>query len=114
MTKNRNGRGFWQPEWRSVVRNVPSEEWPKVWTAPSPPQPISDWREEMKSQKQTVLESSRKPLNGHRYPGKRRKPPQERFSDLSVPRSSWLTAARTGEGHRRSRSVTDNNAGRMS
>ena len=114
MTKNRNGRGFWQPEWRSVVREVPSEEWPKVWTAPSPPQPISDWREEMKSQKQTVLESNRKPLNGHRHPGKRRKPPRERFSDLSVSRSFWLTAARTGVAHRMSQSVTENNTGRVS
>ena len=97
MTKNRNGRGFWQPEWRSVVREVPSEEWPKVWTAPSLPQPISVWREEMKSQKQAVVEGNRKPLNGHRFPGGATKPPQDPVADLSVTRNTWLTRARKAE-----------------
>ena len=111
MGKKRDGRSFWQPDGTKEVREFVIHEWMGLWQAPPPLETTSAWREEMKSQKQAIFQSHQRPLNGHRYPGKRRKPPRERFSDLSVSRSSWLTAARTGVAHGMSQSITENNAG---
>jgi len=70
---------------------------PNMETLPPPPQPVRDWRQERKSQKQAVVEGNRKPLNGHRFPGRARKPPQDPVADLSVTRNTWLTRIRKAE-----------------
>ena len=104
----RNGRSFWQPEKTKEVRNLSSVEWLGLWQASSPVQTISVWRNAMKSQKQAVLQGQRPPLNGHRYPGKKKTPPRQ--PDLSTLLTGRTTpsATFTVEVHQASQSVAKN------
>ena len=73
----RDGRSYWQPDGTKQVRTPSSLEWLGLWQAPPPVETISTWRDAMKSQKQAVLQGHRRPLNGHRYPGKKKTPPRQ-------------------------------------
>ena len=80
MGKKRSGRSFWQPDGTKEVRDFVIHEWVGLWQAPAPPETTSAWREAMKSQKQAILQTHHRPVNGHRYPGKKKNPPQETVS----------------------------------
>ena len=80
MGKRRNGRSFWQPDGKMEVLGVPAEEWPNVLYVSPPADTLSVWRQEMKSQKQAILQTHNRPVNGHRYPGKKKIPPQKPVS----------------------------------
>ncbi|HIB81937.1 MAG TPA: hypothetical protein EYO55_08130 [Gammaproteobacteria bacterium] len=84
QSNKRDGRSFWQPDGTKEVQEVAFHEWVGLWQAPPPAETTNVWRKEMKSQKQAILQSHRRPLNGHRYPSKKKTPPrQPRFSDFA-------------------------------
>ena len=91
MGKRRNGRSFWQPDGKMEVLGVPTEKWPDILYVPPSADTLSVWRQEMKSQKQAILQSNRRPLNGHRYPGRKKTPPHKPRLDTLVTWNSSLT-----------------------
>ena len=86
MDRRRTGRSFWQPDGKMAVLGVPAEEWPNVLYVAPPAATLSVWRQEMKSQKQAILQGNRRPLNGQRYPGRKKTPPHEPRLD---PLTTW-------------------------
>ena len=108
VNTGRKGRGFWQPSARTVVRQVPEEEWAGVWCTPEPELPARVWREEMQRQKRTVLKT-RVRLNGCRFPGR-----QDRPQRVPVPGTpevhQWMNGS-SGDwvDHRVSLGVGENN-----
>ena len=84
MDRRRTGRSFWQPDGKMAVLGVPAEEWPNVLYVAPPAATLSVWRQEMKSQKQAILQGNRRPLNGHRYPGRKKTPPHKSRLDAFV------------------------------
>ena len=95
----RDGRSFWQPDGTKEVREVTPEAWSGLWQASSPVQTISVWRNAMKSQKQAVLQSQRPPLNGQRYPGKKKTPPRQPDSATLITGRTTPSATFTVEAH---------------
>ena len=104
----RNGRSFWQPNGTKEVREVTPETWSGLWQAPPPAETISVWRNAMKSQKQAVLQSQRPPLNGHRYPGKKKTPPRQPDLSTSLTGRTTPSASFTTEVHQASQSIAKN------
>ena len=76
-SNKRDGRSFWQPDGTKEVKEVAREAWSGLWQAPTRTETPSAWRDTMKSQKQAVLQGQRQPLNGHRYPGRKKTPPRQ-------------------------------------
>ena len=111
MGKRRSGRSFWQPDGKMEVLGVPAEEWPNVLYAPPPADTLSVWRQEMKSQKQAILQSNRRPLNGHRYPGRKKTPPHRPLLDVFVTWHSPLTGRLSTKDHVVSQLPTNNVVG---
>ena len=111
MGKRRNGRSFWQPDGKMEVLGVPTEKWPNVLYAPPPADTLSVWRQEMKSQKQAILQSNRRPLNGHRYPGRKKTPPNRPLLDVFVTWHSPLTGRLSTKDHVVSQLPTNNVVG---
>ena len=108
QSNKRDGRSFWQPDGTKEVREVTPEAWSGLWQASSPVQTISIWRSAMKSQKQAVLQSQRPPLNGHRYPGKKKTPPRQPNSATLLTGRPTPSATFTVEVHQASQSVAKN------
>jgi len=104
----RNGRSFWQPEKTKEVRNLSSVEWLGLWQAPPPTETANTWRDAMKSQKQAVLQSQRPPLNGQRYPGKKKTPPRQPDLATLLTGRATPSATFTVEKHQASRFVAKN------
>ena len=104
----RDGRSFWQPDGTKEVRNLSSVEWLGLWRAPPATESTNTWRDAMKLQKQTVLQGDRRPLNGQRYPGKKKTPPRQ--PDLSTFLNGRTTpsASFTAEVHQASQSIAEN------
>ena len=88
MGKRRSGRSFWQPDGKMDVFGVPAEQWPSVLYLPPPGDTLGDWRQEMKSQKQAILQNNRRPLNGQRYPSRKKSPPHRPVLDVFV---TWIS-----------------------
>ena len=101
----RNGRSFWQPNGTKEVREVTPETWSGLWQAPPPAETISVWRNAMKSQKQAVLQSQRPPLNGHRYPSKKKTPPRQPDSATLLTGKAKPSTTFTFDVHQASQSV---------
>ena len=108
----RDGRSFWQPDGTKEVREVTPEAWSGLWQASSPVQTISVWRNAMKSQKQAVLQSQRPPLNGHRYPSKKKTPPRQPDSATLLTGRPTPSTTFTVEVHQASQSVAKMALGR--
>ena len=111
MGKRRNGRSFWQPDGKMEVLGVPTEKWPDILYVPPSADTLSDWRQEMKSQKQAILQGNRRPLNGHRYPGRKKTPPHEPRLDTLVTWNSSPTGKLSTEIHGLSQLPTNNVVG---
>ena len=77
QSNKRDGRSFWQPDGTKEVRKLSSEEWLGLWQTPPPTETTATWRYAMNSQKQAILQRHRRPLNGHRYPGRKKTPPRQ-------------------------------------
>ena len=107
----RDGRSFWQPDGTKEVRNLVSAQWLELWQAPPPTETTSTWRDAMKSQKQAILQSHRRPLNGQRYPGRRKNPPHKPGLADSINRSTAPTRLFTDQTHQVSLSITNNVVG---
>ena len=111
MGKRRNGRSFWQPDGKMEVLGVPAEEWPNVFYVPPPADTLSVWRQEMKSQKQAIFQGNRRPLNGHRYPDRKKTPPHRPRLDPLVTWHSPLTGRLSTKDHVVSQLPTNNVVG---
>ena len=111
MGKRRSGRSFWQPDGKMEVLGVPAEEWPDVLYVPPPADTLSVWRQEMKSQKQAILQGNRRPLNGYRYPGRKKTPPLKPLLDVFVTWHSPLTGRLSTKDHVVSQLPTNNVVG---
>ena len=107
-SNKRDGRSFWQPDGTKEVREVTPETWSGLWQTSSPVQTISVWRNAMKSQKQAVLQGQRPPLNGHRYPDKKKPPPRQPDSATLLTGRPTPSATFTVEVHQASQSVAKN------
>ena len=105
MGKKRDGRSFWQPDGTKEVREFAFHEWAGLWQAPPPPEASSVWRETMKSQKQAILQSHYQPLNGHRYPGRKKTLPRKPRSVGWITRTTAPPATSPSEAHRVSQST---------
>ena len=111
MGKRRNGRSFWQPDGKMEVLGVPTEKWPDILYVPPSADTLSVWRQEMKSQKQAILQSNRRPLNGQRYPSRKKTPPHRPRLDPLVTWHSPLTGRLSTKGHVVSQLPTNNVVG---
>ena len=111
MGKRRSGRSFWQPDGKMEVHGVPAEQWPNVLYVPPPADTLSVWRQEMKSQKQAILQSNRRPLNGHRYPGRKKTPPYRPLLDVFITWNSPPPGRLSATVHGVSQSFTNNVVG---
>ena len=107
----RDGRSFWQPDGTKEVRNLSSVEWLGLWQAPPATESTNTWRDAMKLQKQAILQSHRRPLNGHRYPGRKNIPPRKPGLVDSIIRSTAPTRLFTDQTHQVSQSITNNVVG---
>ena len=107
----RDGRSFWQPDGTKEVRNLASAAWLELWQAPPPLETTNVWRKEMKLQKQAILQSHRRPLNGHRYPGRKNIPPRKPGLVDSIIRSTAPTRLFTDQTHQVSLFITNNVVG---
>jgi len=108
MGKRRSGRSFWQPDGKMDVLGVPTEEWPNVLYVAPPADTLSVWRQEMKSQKQAILQGNRRPLNGHRYPGRKKTPPHKPRLNTLVTWNSSLTGKLSAEVYGLNQPFTNN------
>ena len=95
----RDGRSFWQPDGTKEVRKLSSEEWLGLWQTPPPTETTAIWRYAMNSQKQSILQRHRRPLNGHRYPGKKKTPPRQPDSATLLTGRATPSATFTVEAH---------------
>ena len=111
MDRRRTGRSFWQPDGKMAVLGVPVEEWPNVLYVAPPAATLSVWRQEMKSQKQAILQGNRRPLNGHRYPGRKKAPPLKPLLDVFVTWNSPPTDRLSAKVHGVNQSFTNNVVG---
>ena len=111
MGKRRSGRSFWQPDGKMAVLGVPAEEWPNVLYVAPPAATLSVWRQEMKSQKQAIFQGNRRPLNGHRYPDRKKTPPHKPRLDTFVTWYSPPTGRLTAEVHGLSQPFANNVVG---
>ena len=108
MDRRRTGRSFWQPDGKMAVLGVPAEEWPNVLYVAPPAATLSVWRQEMKSQKQAILQGNRRPLNGHRYPDRKKIPPHKPRLNALVTWNSSLTDRLSSEVHGLSQPFSNN------
>ena len=108
MGKKRNGRSFWQPDGTKEVREFAFHEWVGRWRAPPPPETTSICREAMKSQKQAILQSHYRPLNGHRYPGRKKTPARKPRSVEWITRTTAPPATFPSKAHQVSQSIANN------
>ena len=111
MGKRRSGRSFWQPDGKMEVLGVPTEKWPDILYVPPSADTLSVWRQEMKSQKQAILQSNRRPLNGQRYPSRKKTPPHRPVLDVFVTWNSPLTGRLSTKDHVVSQLPTNNVVG---
>jgi len=106
QSNKRDGRSFWQPDGTKEVRKLSSEEWLGLWQTPPPTETTAIWRYAMNSQKQAILQRHRRPLNGHRYPGKKKTPPRQPDSATLLTGRATPSATFTVGVHQASQSVT--------
>ena len=51
--------GLWRPTGKTVVANVPKNEWPEILDHQNDEKPLEKWRQAMKKEKESVLSNCR-------------------------------------------------------